>query len=95
MTNPAISIQLFTVRDELTADLDGTLAELSAIGFTTVEPYDFVRRADALAAAFARARHLVPHRARIPRLGHREPVRLRRSRSRPPTRSSPPRRRSA
>ncbi len=33
MTTPAISIQLWTVRDELTADLDGTLAQLSAIGY--------------------------------------------------------------
>lgn len=43
------SIQLFTVRAELEADLDGTLAELSARGFTAVEPYDFVRRAQLLA----------------------------------------------
>ena len=54
MTDPAISIQLWTVRDELTADLDGTLAKLSAIGFTNVEAFGFVSRADELAAAFAR-----------------------------------------
>lgn len=45
------SIQLFTVKDALEADLDATLAELAARGFTAAEPYDFVRRADTLAAA--------------------------------------------
>lgn len=45
------SIQLFTVREALEADLDGTLAELAARGFTAAEPYDFVRRAEPLAAA--------------------------------------------
>ena len=38
----------------MTADLDGTLAKLSAIGFTNVEAFGFVSRADELAAAFAR-----------------------------------------
>ncbi len=45
------SIQLFTVREALEADLDGTLADLASRGFTAAEPYDFVRRADALAAS--------------------------------------------
>ena len=45
------SIQLFTVREALEADLDGTLAALAARGFTAVEPYDFVRRAEPLAAS--------------------------------------------
>jgi sugar phosphate isomerase/epimerase len=45
------SIQLFTVKDALEADLEGTLAELAARGFTAAEPYDFVRRAEPLAAA--------------------------------------------
>lgn len=54
MTTPAISIQLWTVRDELTADLDGTLAKLSALGFRNVEAFGFVSRADELGAAFAR-----------------------------------------
>jgi sugar phosphate isomerase/epimerase len=54
MTTPAISIQLWTVRDQLEADLDGTLSKLSAIGFTNVEAFGFVTRADLLAAAFAR-----------------------------------------
>jgi sugar phosphate isomerase/epimerase len=54
MTNPLISIQLWTVRDELENDLDGTLARLSRIGFTRVEAFGFVDRADLLAEAFAR-----------------------------------------
>ncbi|HEU5222145.1 MAG TPA: sugar phosphate isomerase/epimerase [Candidatus Lumbricidophila sp.] len=47
------SIQLYTLRDALEADLDGTLAQVAARGFTAVEPYDFVRRAEAMAAALA------------------------------------------
>ena len=54
MTTPAISVQLWTVRDELTADLDGTLARLRDIGYTNVEAFGFVSRADELADAFAR-----------------------------------------
>jgi sugar phosphate isomerase/epimerase len=54
MTKPSISIQLWTVRNELEADLDGTLARLSEIGFTRVEAFGFVDRVDALADAFAR-----------------------------------------
>lgn len=54
MPTPAISLQLWTVRDQLTADLDGTLARLAAIGFTRVEAFGFVSRADELGSAFAR-----------------------------------------
>lgn len=54
MTLPAISIQLWTVRAELEADLDGTLARLRSIGYANVEAFGFVSRADELAAAFAR-----------------------------------------
>jgi len=54
MTKPSISIQLWTVRDALENDLDGTLARLSQIGFTKVEAFGFVDRADALAEAFSR-----------------------------------------
>ena len=34
-----ISVQLYTVRDALTADLDGTLARLAGFGFRQVEPF--------------------------------------------------------
>ena len=54
MTTPAISLQLWSVRDELDADLDGTLAKISAIGFRNVEAFGFASRADELAEAFAR-----------------------------------------
>lgn len=54
MTTPAISVQLWTVRDQLAADLDGTLARLRAIGFTRVEAFGFTGRADGLAAALDR-----------------------------------------
>ncbi|WP_102193254.1 sugar phosphate isomerase/epimerase family protein [Microbacterium aurantiacum] len=49
------SVQLFTIKDQLEADLEGALVEVAKRGFTTVEPYDFVRRAEALAAALANA----------------------------------------
>lgn len=60
MTTPEISVQLWTVRDELNADLDGTLAKLSAIGYTNVEAFGFVTRADELAQAFSRQGLLSP-----------------------------------
>ncbi|KDA06878.1 xylose isomerase [Microbacterium sp. CH12i] len=47
------SIQLFTVKSDLEENLEETLDTLVSRGFTTVEPYDFVRRADALAAALS------------------------------------------
>jgi sugar phosphate isomerase/epimerase len=50
---PTTSVQLFTVNAALEADVEGTLAKVAAAGFTSVEPYDFVRRADLLAAAFS------------------------------------------
>ncbi len=49
------SIQLFTLRSELDADLDGTLSAVAARGFSAVEPYDFVHRAESLAAALSSA----------------------------------------
>jgi sugar phosphate isomerase/epimerase len=39
-----ISIQLFTLRDQLAIDLGGTIAALSAIGYTRVEHAGFVGR---------------------------------------------------
>jgi sugar phosphate isomerase/epimerase len=39
-----ISIQLYTLRDQLAIDLEGTLAALSAIGYTRVEHAGFVGR---------------------------------------------------
>lgn len=53
MSTPRTSLQLYSVRTPLDADMDGTLARLSEIGFTTVEAYAFVGRAPALASALA------------------------------------------
>ncbi|GAB3270764.1 sugar phosphate isomerase/epimerase [Sinomonas notoginsengisoli] len=48
----AYSVQLYSVRDALDADLPGTITRLAEIGYTQVEPYDFAPRAEELAAAF-------------------------------------------
>jgi len=40
------SVQLYTLRDFVAADLDATLERVAEIGFTQVEPYGFVDRAD-------------------------------------------------
>ncbi|WP_414171726.1 sugar phosphate isomerase/epimerase family protein [Clavibacter tessellarius] len=47
------SVQLYTVRDAVSADLQGAVARVAEIGYTQVEPYAFVERADEFAAAFA------------------------------------------
>ena len=49
------SIQLYTVRDAVSADLNGAVARLAEIGFSKVEPYAFVERADEFERAFAAA----------------------------------------
>jgi sugar phosphate isomerase/epimerase len=54
MTEPKLSIQLYTVNDQLVADPDGTLARLAELGITQVEAFAFVDRADSLAADFAK-----------------------------------------
>jgi sugar phosphate isomerase/epimerase len=48
-----ISLQLYTLRDAIAADLRGTLERVAGFGYTQVEPYDFVARADEFAEAFA------------------------------------------
>jgi len=50
---PSPSVQLYTVRDAISADLQGAVARVAEIGFTKVEPYAFVERADEFATAFA------------------------------------------
>lgn len=54
------SIQLFTIREQLEADMEGSLAEIARRGFVAVEPYDFVRRAEPLAAALEAAGLVAP-----------------------------------
>ncbi|MBT1670534.1 sugar phosphate isomerase/epimerase [Curtobacterium flaccumfaciens pv. flaccumfaciens] len=50
MTQP-LSVQLYTVRDALSADMPGTLQRIADIGYTNVEAFGFVDNADELAAA--------------------------------------------
>ena len=52
-TTPPLSLQLYTVREALDSDFAGTMQRVADIGFTRVEPYDFLARADALATGFA------------------------------------------
>jgi sugar phosphate isomerase/epimerase len=51
LSTPLLSIQLYTVKDALSADLPGTLARLAGLGFRNVEQYGFVGRAAELRAA--------------------------------------------
>ena len=51
----APSVQLYSVRDAISADLPGAVARLAEIGFTKVEPYAFAERADEFERAFADA----------------------------------------
>ncbi|RKR76498.1 sugar phosphate isomerase/epimerase family protein [Frondihabitans australicus] len=54
MTKP-LSVQLYSVRDAVAADLPGAVARLAEIGFTTVEPYGFAERPDEFASALSAA----------------------------------------
>lgn len=54
MPTSQISVQLYSIHPELDADLDGSLGRIADIGLTTVEAFDFVRRADALKTSFDR-----------------------------------------
>jgi sugar phosphate isomerase/epimerase len=38
---PQLSVQLYTVREAIQEDLEGTLARIADIGFSQVEPYNF------------------------------------------------------
>jgi sugar phosphate isomerase/epimerase len=54
MATPTISVQLYSVKDALEADLDGCIAKLATIGLRYVEAFDFVRRPVELRAALDR-----------------------------------------
>jgi len=43
-----LSVQLYTVRDALAQDFDGTLSKLASFGFTNVEPFALLNFADEL-----------------------------------------------
>ncbi len=53
MSTSRISLQLYTLRDAIAADLDATLARVSALGYTQVEPYGFADRVEEYVAALA------------------------------------------
>jgi sugar phosphate isomerase/epimerase len=53
MSGPAISLQLYSLNHQLTADLTGSLDRLRDLGLTTLEAYDFVGRAEELASALS------------------------------------------
>jgi sugar phosphate isomerase/epimerase len=54
MPNPdQLSVQLYTVREALEEDFDGTLAKIAAYGYTQVEPFAFVNFFDALKAGLS------------------------------------------
>lgn len=49
--NMSYSLQLYTLRNSLQEDLPGTIRKVAAIGFTKVEPYNFVATVKELGAA--------------------------------------------
>lgn len=49
------SVQLYSVREAVAADLPGAVARLAEIGFTKVEPYGFAERPDEFASALTAA----------------------------------------
>lgn len=52
---PRPSVQLWSVRDAVAADLDGTIARVRDIGYELVEPYAFAERPADFERAFAAA----------------------------------------
>lgn len=48
---PALSVQLYSIRDAVKADLPGALERVAALGFTLVEPFDLLGDPVALRAA--------------------------------------------
>ncbi|VXB37274.1 Inosose dehydratase [Microbacterium sp. 8M] len=51
MALPETSVQLYTLAAEFSADMQGSLDKLAAIGLRNVEAFDFVRRPDEIRAA--------------------------------------------
>ena len=52
---PDLSVQLYSIRDAIAADLPGALARLAAIGVTRVEPFDLLSDPEGLRDALAAA----------------------------------------
>ena len=53
MKNPQVSLQLYTLRHEIEKDFSGSLERAASIGFTQVEPWNFVAQVDNYAKSFA------------------------------------------
>ncbi|WP_375401554.1 sugar phosphate isomerase/epimerase family protein [uncultured Amnibacterium sp.] len=54
MPRGPLSVQLYSVRQQIAEDLEGTLERIAGLGFTAVEPYgDFIPGSDRYVAAFA------------------------------------------
>lgn len=60
MPRPTASVQLYTVRDALAADLSATLQRLADLGVRTVEPFGLVEAAATLGPALAVAHLTAP-----------------------------------
>ena len=54
MVRPENSIQLWTVRDQLEIDFDGTLTRIAEMGFRAVEPFSLPANLMKLSAALAK-----------------------------------------
>ncbi|MGV9854317.1 sugar phosphate isomerase/epimerase family protein [Streptomyces sp. NPDC003442] len=54
MSTPQLSLQLYSARQVLETDEEGTLARLAELGLRNVEVFDFVRRAKELSDALGR-----------------------------------------
>lgn len=74
MNNDEISVQLYSVRDAVAADLSATLDRLAALGLHKVELYGFVDEAERYAAALAAAGLAAPS-AHAPLLSMADPAR--------------------
>ena len=53
MTRPPMSVQLYTVRDLLASDAEGTIGTLAQLGFTAVEPFGLPQLPQAVRSAIA------------------------------------------
>ena len=51
MALPVASVQLYTLAEQFSADMNGSLERLAEIGLKNVEAFDFVRRPDEIRAA--------------------------------------------
>lgn len=75
MNDDEISVQLYSVRDAVAADLSAALDRLAALGLRNVELYGFVDDAKRYAAALAAAGLTAPS-AHAPLLGMADPARV-------------------